>query len=209
VKNKACAWTALLVVLFYGSPAPASTMYNWQGTCTFGCSGTATGILTLVDSAGGPFNFNSIPDFTAPFNHSTQHQFISFQYTSSNGTYFMDSSPPGLFAEGYNSGGGNITFLESDEDGPQTTGSPLFQFGVFSGFVATGGSTWQLLVGRYGDVCLNADCSLNTYDVRDGGTISSFALASITPLPTTLPLFAIGLCALGLVGWRRKAKGTA
>jgi hypothetical protein len=28
----------------------------------------------------------------------------------------------------------------------------------------------------------------------------------ITPLPTTLPLFASGLGALGLLGWRRKRK---
>jgi hypothetical protein len=32
---------------------------------------------------------------------------------------------------------------------------------------------------------------------------------SITPLPATLPLFASGLGALGLLGWRRKRKAAA
>jgi hypothetical protein len=33
--------------------------------------------------------------------------------------------------------------------------------------------------------------------------------ASITPLPAALPLFATGLGALGLLGWRRKRKALA
>ena len=37
--------------------------------------------------------------------------------------------------------------------------------------------------------------------------IGSFLVA--TPLPATLPLFASGLGALGLLGWRRKRKGAA
>ena len=31
----------------------------------------------------------------------------------------------------------------------------------------------------------------------------------VTPLPTTLPLFATGLGALSLLGWRRKRKAVA
>jgi hypothetical protein len=34
----------------------------------------------------------------------------------------------------------------------------------------------------------------------------SVEYAFITPLPATLPLFATGLGALGLLGWRRKRK---
>ena len=32
---------------------------------------------------------------------------------------------------------------------------------------------------------------------------------TVTPLPATLPLFATGLGALGLLGWRRKRKPKA
>jgi hypothetical protein len=37
----------------------------------------------------------------------------------------------------------------------------------------------------------------------------SFLVRSETPLPATLPLFATGLGALGLLGWRRKRKNAA
>ena len=37
----------------------------------------------------------------------------------------------------------------------------------------------------------------------------SWAPAVATPLPTALPLFATGLGALGLLGWRRKRKAQA
>jgi len=32
---------------------------------------------------------------------------------------------------------------------------------------------------------------------------------TVTPLPAALPLFATGLCAMGLIGWRRKRKAQA
>ena len=40
------------------------------------------------------------------------------------------------------------------------------------------------------------------------GCIEVFAQVPTTPLPAALPLFATGLGALGLLGWRRKRKAT-
>jgi hypothetical protein len=40
------------------------------------------------------------------------------------------------------------------------------------------------------------------------GCIAVFGPASATPLPATLPLFAAGISALGLLGWCRKRKAT-
>ena len=40
-------------------------------------------------------------------------------------------------------------------------------------------------------------------------SFSSEVEAAVVPLPATLPLFATGLCALGLLGWRRKRKAAA
>jgi hypothetical protein len=37
-----------------------------------------------------------------------------------------------------------------------------------------------------------------------GGTPQDLGFAAATPLPAALPLFAGGLGALGLLGWRRK-----
>ena len=45
--------------------------------------------------------------------------------------------------------------------------------------------------------------------VVPGGEIRGFLEASATPLPAALPLFATGLGALGLLGWRRKRKAQA
>jgi len=42
-----------------------------------------------------------------------------------------------------------------------------------------------------------------------GSVTYDFAPAAATPLPATLPLFASGLGALGLLGWRRKRKSRA
>jgi len=39
--------------------------------------------------------------------------------------------------------------------------------------------------------------------------ISDTATAPTTPLPATLPLFATGLGAFGLLGWRRKKRAAA
>jgi len=43
----------------------------------------------------------------------------------------------------------------------------------------------------------------------DGGNVSMQLAPAVTPLPAALPLFATGLGAMGLLGWRRKRKNTA
>jgi hypothetical protein len=43
----------------------------------------------------------------------------------------------------------------------------------------------------------------------DDNPTVDFGPTSVTPLPTALPLFATGLSALGLLGWRRKQKAQA
>ena len=58
------------------------------------------------------------------------------------------------------------------------------------------------LLTTYG--CTLNDCIANVPIVFDV-TLAS----SSTPLPAALPLFATGLGALGLLGWRRKRKATA
>jgi hypothetical protein len=41
---------------------------------------------------------------------------------------------------------------------------------------------------------------------RGNGNIYFAGINEVTPLPAALPLFATGLGALGLLGWRRKRK---
>jgi hypothetical protein len=46
-------------------------------------------------------------------------------------------------------------------------------------------------------------------DVYTGYYYTTFLIAASSPLPAALPLFATGLGALGLLGWRRKRKALA
>jgi hypothetical protein len=77
----------VIVIVWSSGFSRASTVYHWEGNCTLGCTGTATADLTLA--SGTPFNFN--PNYFP--NHDVSG-FISFQYTSSSGSLFMDNSSP-------------------------------------------------------------------------------------------------------------------
>jgi hypothetical protein len=189
------------VLLIFGIVAAVSftpntlsaAVYLWQGVCTFGCAGTATGVLTLDDSAGGPFNFN-------------ESQFVSWKYTSSNGTYVMENLTSSSYAKGYFAPGennGNVTFLELNQFDHT---KPLFQFVVEQPpLQSLALPVWQQLVGQYSAVCLNSDCSLNTYDLRDGGGISFFtAEVSAVPEPSTWAMMILGFAGIGFMAYRRK-----
>jgi CHRD domain len=66
----------------------------------------------------------------------------------------------------------------------------------------TAGAEAALLAGLAADKAY-----LNIHTTQfPGGEISGFL---VTPLPAALPLFATGLGALGLLGWRRKRKAQA
>jgi hypothetical protein len=171
--------------LVFGSPpaAHASTLstFTFTGTCgtfTGNCSGTATGTLVLQNYTQG--------------NDITLSNFVSFTYHSNivdlsltgTGTAAGEVSQIGF--------GGNPSILPVNlpatanvtlYTSTQPTGIPIFNSETVStGFWCSGPGT---------------PCGL------DGGDVSSW---SATPLPAALPLFATGLGALGLLGWRRKRK---
>jgi hypothetical protein len=63
---------------------------------------------------------------------------------------------------------------------------------------------YQTVNGSYhGDECC---ISLNVHDIYF--TVDNVSV-SATPLPAAFPLFATGLGALGLLGWRKKRKNAA
>jgi hypothetical protein len=53
------------------------------------------------------------------------------------------------------------------------------------------------------------DCITGTCKHSADGLTGNFEAVSLVPLPATLPLFATGLGALGLLGWRRKRRAQA
>jgi hypothetical protein len=57
-----------------------------------------------------------------------------------------------------------------------------------------------------GYVAINANT--NVYFSTESG-VQTIGVVSAVPLPAALPLFATGLSALGVLGWRRKRKADA
>ena len=85
--------------------------------------------------------------------------------------------------------------------------------GVFEGTIPidvgsgnTAGGLWALMFGNGGNG--GDPNTLYFTDGIDGETHGLFG-AIQTPLPGALPLFATGLGAFGLLGWRRKKKAAA
>jgi hypothetical protein len=59
------------------------------------------------------------------------------------------------------------------------------------------------------DVTAQEDADGNFTYIANANTYNGFSGLSETPIPAALPLFASGLGALGLLGWRRKRKNAA
>lgn len=106
----------------------------------------------------------------------------------------------------------------SNAASPLSAGNGLITFNLSSTntvfFTDATDSTSQALFGpNFGGFCLSAGC-LKFQNATFGEAVGQFLGPPLTiateegpiatPLPGTLPLFATGLGALGLIGWRRK-----
>jgi len=100
-------------------------------------------------------------------------------------------------------------------DGVQTVSSSNFSGDAFQFWTDGTGSITQWLTLVWGPDPNDSIQSANTTgDVEDIGFIHSTSGIrnsdpgswAVTPLPATLPLFASGLGALGLLGWRQRRK---
>jgi hypothetical protein len=81
--------------------------------------------------------------------------------------------------------------------------NPTDFFCNYTGSTASGGSSLKLTLDNDAGLCPVTTSSLAGTFSGDSGE------AAATPLPAALPLFATGLGALGLFGWRRKRKQAA
>src|ERR1700760_4790721 len=82
----------LAAVLFHATPARANVVFDFNGICGDGCSGTASGVLTLADS----YRFGS---------RITSADFISMQYSSSSGGFDLTSANSPMIGGGLNADG--------------------------------------------------------------------------------------------------------
>jgi hypothetical protein len=115
----------------------------------------------------------------------------TYQITFYLGSAFQYQVQDGLTV----SADGMSETFTSTNDGTNTN---LWQFESFS-FVANGSTANLLFSGESGFAYIGLDNVVAT-DVGVVGT---------TPVPAALPLFATGLGALGMFGWRRKRKAQA
>jgi hypothetical protein len=126
---------AILLAAGLQLDAAKAAVFHWEGNCTLGCAGTATADLTL--SAGTPLKF-SLTDF------------VSFQYSSSSGSFSLDNTSPYLYAQAGAPLVTNGILLEENGQGPNTL--PLFQFSFFlpanpSLTLSPEQGAWQFLSG--------------------------------------------------------------
>jgi hypothetical protein len=79
---------------------------------------------------------------------------------------------------------------------------------VVSDFTLASSGTYQLLFGvtNVNDAEFDSGLAFTGISVCTGDACNPIAPPSNVPLPAALPLFATGLGALGLLGWRRKRK---
>ena len=98
--------------LIQSAPARANIVFDFKGVCDSGCTGTATGVLTLANS----YTFGS--DLTLA-------SFVSFHYSSSDISFDVPGPDDLLFSGGLNADGSIV--------GPDLAIIAEQEFGVFPG----------------------------------------------------------------------------
>jgi hypothetical protein len=101
-----------------------------------------------------------------------------------------------------NSTAGNVTFTPYDQFGPATCT-------VCTLALDTTGQSQYHWTTSDGELLTKIIITVSTANMLQDFKQLSLDAAVVTPLPAALPLFATGLGALGLLGWRRKRKNSA
>jgi hypothetical protein len=78
---------------------------------------------------------------------------------------------------------------------------------LYGTFIATDGGGFQFSELDLTGARINTDGNVQLVSGQE--TLTSAPFTPTTPLPAAFPLFATGLGAMGLFGWRRKRKAAA
>src|SRR6516225_3483808 len=168
-----------------------------SGSNVMPTSSTGTVVLETLSIPGvtrSPFeNFNATP---GPGYGSA---YISINIGSALSSFNTPENSLSIFwgsPDSYNT----LSFYAS-KDG---TGTPLFSLTGSSLLIQTYGHdlvNFQTLDDFFNSVVLSS-----TWYSFEFTNLTAYDPPTVTPLPAALPLFATGLGALGLLGWRRKKK---
>jgi hypothetical protein len=190
---------SLLLVGIVGT-ASASTAYNVN--LQIGSTGTATGDI-VTDGTVGNIGAANIIDWNLILNDGVSGA-VNLLGPSSGNNSFVALNGLAVSA--------TASALLFDFSSPSAADAYLYfeSNGLPVTFLCFGGGG----AGGYSGNCASAQPG-NVEAIEDqGGSIQSTLLSgtqpiATTPLPAALPLFATGLGALGLLGWRRKRKAAA
>jgi hypothetical protein len=158
---------------------------------------TAGATVSKIDWTGGFFN---------PSQHATIDGFVISIYANASGV-------PGasLYSETI-SGNAGETFVHVANN------NPIYNYTASADFTASAGVEYWLSIVPMTDGAFpqwgwqeGSGGDGSSYQVFDGvpHTHNDLAFTLATPLPAALPLFASGVGALSLLGWRRKRKAIA
>jgi hypothetical protein len=199
ITKLACAGLLCSLGLFLSANTSHATTFTGEYTGTFTggivggpspiilfSSGNGTDATAAYDLTNVGFSHNTlIPDFSGPpFAIQTIY---NGTLTLSGGGNGLIGSYTGTFQLNDTATGGTINLDVID----------LIGSGVLAGVTGSGTA--------FGTVVFNSPGPPTNFD----GTFDVTVNATLTPLPAAHPLFASGLGAMGLLGWRRKRKDAA
>jgi hypothetical protein len=219
--NKLVASFALATAFAAGS-AQATTYGLADGS--FETQGAASNIVNSycygTDCASGAWTFPAtIPTVAGDGNISQGSGAWGAPIGNSDGSYFAFVQIQGSFSQTFQATQSGTVALDWIDATRSNSGFPNTytvsvnnqQVGIYnptnSAFAPETSAAFSLIAGSFYTVTFQGvpgDLADRTAFI-DNVSISAFA----TPLPATLPLFATGLGALGLLGWRRKRKNSA
>jgi len=170
-----CACGLLLLTTLSG-PASATLIFEWMGTCSFGCTGTSTALVTTTDAY-------------VPGTSITSSTMVSFEYTGSNGTvsipgdgsFFIPAGDPLIIP----ATPGPSTDFQLDFAGDDT----YFCAPDGSNILVCNNTGWHLVFSPKG---------FGEGNLNDPGV-----WRQQVPEPTTLLLMGLGLAGLGFARRRK------
>jgi hypothetical protein len=163
--------------------------------------------LTGVPTGGSTWPAGS-PYFGSPNSTNADNYNATAPGISGQGPYVLfQSNGPGQVTLLFDNPVGYIEYFEYRIDGitpPGLPANPITGDGEYPGYGLTGSSASHTL---FANSMVEVRLSLGAENHWDFDW-TAFAVQP-TPLPAALPLFASGLGAIGLLGWRRKRKKAA
>ena len=154
------------------------------------------GSTITVEEANSPYT-NYTEQITGSFTFNTSNNTISAVEVTLSGSpsYFAPNPITFLYTfSAFNFGNQAFGFAYAGTDDD-------FSYLIVLDFGGLGGASSPL----YGGAFYNGQGNNNAFARSASGGVE----VSATPLPAALPLFATGLGAMGLLGWRRKRKNAA